>query len=161
MSKETTLHLICGKMASGKSTLARTLARNNNAILIVEDEWLSKLYPGEILTIKDYIQCSNRLKTILTSHVVLLLMQGMSVVLDFPANTINQRNSLRSISKEAGIKHKLHYVEASDEKCKEQLKKRNIANPDQIAFTSEKEFDAINQYFQAPTEEEKLDIIWH
>jgi len=161
MDKETTLHLMCGKMASGKSTLAASLANKNNAILIVEDEWLSKLYPDEIKSINDYIQYSIRLKNIITSHVILLLKQGASVVLDFPANTNKQRNHLRSIFEVADVSHILHYVEASDEKCKKQLKKRNENNPEQVAFTSEEEFDSINQYFQAPSENEYFNIIRH
>jgi len=161
MDKETTLHLMCGKMAAGKSTLAVTLANKNNAILIVEDEWLSMLYPDEIKSINDYIQYSTRLKNIITPHVILLLKQGSSVVLDFPANTIKQRKQLRSIFEAADVSHVLHYVDASDEKCKEQLKKRNKINPDQVAFTSEEEFDAINQYFQVPSENEYFNIIGH
>jgi len=152
---------MCGKMASGKSTLAASLSRDNNAILIVEDEWLSKLYPEEIKTINDYIKYSFRLQTIIESHVILLLKQGLSVVLDFPANTINQRKWLRSIFEKAKAEHIVHYVEASNEKCKEQLKKRNENNPEQIAFTSEQEFDNINQYFQAPSKIEGFNIIRH
>jgi dephospho-CoA kinase len=44
----TTLHLLCGKIASGKSTLAPNIARDNNAVLISEDYLLSCLYVGEI-----------------------------------------------------------------------------------------------------------------
>jgi len=161
MNKETTLHLMCGKMASGKSTLANSLAKTNDAILIVEDDWLSRLYPGEINTINDYVKYSIRLQNIITSHVASLLKQDISVVLDFPANTIKQRNQLRSIFELTGVAHKLHYVEASDEKCKEQLKTRNQSRPEQVAFTSEHEFDAINTYFQPPSVNEGLNIIRH
>ncbi|MCW8936095.1 MAG: ATP-binding protein [Gammaproteobacteria bacterium] len=159
MDKQTTLHLMCGKMASGKSTLAASLADKNNAILIIEDEWLSKLYPDEIRTINDYIKYSSRLQNIIRSHVISLLKHGTSVVLDFPANTIKQRNTLRSIFESADVTHTLHYVEASNEKCKEQLKKRNENNPEQTAFTSEAEFDFINQYFQPPSDTEHFNII--
>lgn len=34
------LYLMCGKMASGKSTLSKKLAEENNAILLSEDEIL-------------------------------------------------------------------------------------------------------------------------
>jgi predicted kinase len=40
-----TLHIMCGKMAAGKSTLARQLAEAHGAILICEDLWLQQLYP--------------------------------------------------------------------------------------------------------------------
>lgn len=46
-----TLHLLCGKIASGKSTLASSLATDHAAILLSEDHWLATLYPGQIKTI--------------------------------------------------------------------------------------------------------------
>jgi len=161
MTNETTLHLMCGKMASGKSTLATSLAKNNKTILIVEDEWLSKLYPDEIKSIRDYINYSSRLHNIIKPHVVTLLKEGISVVLDFPANTTKQRNKLRIIFEQANAAHTLHYVEASNTKCKQQLMKRNQSSPDQMAFTTEEEFDTINQYFQAPSDAENFFIIRH
>ncbi|HTZ34888.1 MAG TPA: AAA family ATPase [Stellaceae bacterium] len=38
-----TLHLICGKAASGKTTLGRELAARHAAVLFREDEWLTLL----------------------------------------------------------------------------------------------------------------------
>lgn len=39
-SNPPTLHMLCGKIASGKSTLARRLADADSTVLLVEDEWL-------------------------------------------------------------------------------------------------------------------------
>lgn len=39
------LHLMSGKIASGKSTLVKSLATELSAVLLIEDHWLSKLYP--------------------------------------------------------------------------------------------------------------------
>jgi predicted kinase len=54
----TTLHLLCGKIASGKSTLAKELAAQPNTVIIDEDDWLAHLFPGEINTIDDYVRCA-------------------------------------------------------------------------------------------------------
>ena len=48
-----TLHLICGKIAAGKSTLAAELASRPATLLISEDVWLSCLYKDEQKTIDD------------------------------------------------------------------------------------------------------------
>ena len=48
-----TLFLLCGKIASGKSTLAATLAEQPNTLLLKEDLLLATLYPGEIVTLDD------------------------------------------------------------------------------------------------------------
>ncbi len=44
MSKTATLHLLCGKMASGKSTLSKELTKKHSAILLVEDIWLNPTF---------------------------------------------------------------------------------------------------------------------
>jgi len=42
---EAKLIFLCGKMAAGKSTLAKELAAREDAVLIVQDEFLDALYP--------------------------------------------------------------------------------------------------------------------
>ena len=50
----TTLHLLCGKIAAGKSTLARRLARRPATLLVTMDNWMSILFPTENRTIEDF-----------------------------------------------------------------------------------------------------------
>ena len=152
-----TLHLVCGKIASGKSTLAKRLAAQPNTVLLTEDEWLSCLFPGEIKVLGDYIRCSDRLKNALGGHVVALLRSGISVVLDFPANTQRQRSWLRGLFETAGAAHKLHYLDQSDETCKERLRARNAAGLHPFS-TTDAEFDAITQHFLPPSPEEGFEI---
>lgn len=161
MVPETRLHFFCGKMAAGKSTLAVALAKDNNAILLIEDNWLASLYPEEITDIQGYIRYSVRLKNILSGHVVSLLSHGVSVVLDFPANTKEQRHWFRAIYEQANAAHTLHFVDVSDDICKRQLKERSKDKPKGSAFTSDAEFDAVTKYFRAPTEAEGFNIIRH
>ena len=80
------LMFFCGKMAAGKSTLARDLAVRENAVLFVQDDFLNALFPGEITDISGFFKYSSRLKNALTPHVCALLSKGISVVLDFPGN---------------------------------------------------------------------------
>ncbi|MEO1428741.1 MAG: ATP-binding protein [Cyanobacteria bacterium J06633_8] len=158
MNQKPTLHFFCGKMASGKSTLAKSLARKNHIILMAEDVWLSQLYPEEINDFNDYIKYSRRLKSILSQHIQDILLQGTSIVLDFPGNTPSQRDWFRSIFESVEVNHLLHYIIASDELCKQQLKIRNQDKPEGSAFTTEAEFAEITKYFQPPTPEEGFNI---
>ena len=48
-----TLHFICGKAASGKTTLARELAERHAAVLFCEDEWLT-LLEAQIDSLADF-----------------------------------------------------------------------------------------------------------
>ena len=47
MSRATKLIFFCGKMAAGKSTLAGELADREEAVLLMQDEFLDALLPGE------------------------------------------------------------------------------------------------------------------
>jgi len=161
MSTHAEFHFFCGKMAAGKSTLALKLSQQKNTILIVEDLWLSKLFPDEIIDIQSYIKYSARLKPIISKHVVDLLNIGISVVLDFPANTVTQREWFTDIINKSQAMHTLHYINKSNETCLKQLKKRSQGKPAGTTFTSDEEFYQISQYFQEPIENENFNIKNH
>jgi len=161
MSTSTKLIFFCGKMASGKSTLARDLADREDAVLLVQDDLLDALFPGEITDIPGFVKCSSRLKNALTPHVCALLSKGVSVVLDFPANTKAQRAWFRELIERAKVEHELHFVDASDALCKSQLRERSMELPDGTTWTTDAEFEAINAHFQPPLEDERFNVVRH
>jgi predicted kinase len=161
MGTSAKLVFFCGKMAAGKSTLARELANRNNTVLLVQDDFLNALFPGEITDIPGFIKCSSRLKNALTPHVCILLSKGISVVLDFPGNTKAQREWFRELIERTNVEHELHFLDASDDLCKTQLRNRSKGLPEGTAWTSESDFEAINAHFQAPLNEEKFNVVRH
>src|SRR5690348_5995533 len=106
MRGEATLYFICGKIASGKTSLARKLAAEHGAVLICEDEWLVRL-EAEIETFDDFRKHARRLRAAIGPHVVALLRLGMPVVLDVPANTVKDRAWMRSLFEAASAAHEL------------------------------------------------------
>ena len=155
------LLLLCGKMAAGKSTLAQQLARDERAILLVQDDLLASLYPNEIVDIPTFVKFSGRLQRALEPCICALLGHGVSLVLDFPANTRSQRAWFRNLLDLTGIAHELHFLDVSDELCKKQLAQRSRNLPPGSAFTSEAEFEVITSYFQPPSDEEGFNVIVH
>ena len=140
--------------------MASKLATREATVLICEDQWLANLYPGEISTLDDYVRCSARLRDTIKPHVVSLLHEGLSVAMDFPANTISQRQWLRGIFEAADVAHELHYVDVSNEVCKKRLRDRNLAGEHPFQ-TSETEFDLVTSYFIEPTADEGFNIVNH
>jgi predicted kinase len=124
-ARPATLYLLCGRIAAGKSTLARRLAQRPAALLIIMDDWMSILFPTENRTIDDFTHLSARLRAVMGPHVVGILRQGLSVVLDFPANTVRWRCWMRSLITEANVAHELHVLDVPDAICKERLRQRN------------------------------------
>ncbi len=154
------LHLLCGKIGAGKSTLARQLADQPDTVLISEDAWLAMLYPGEIRGIPDYLRCAGYLKTAMASHVPALLRAGVSVVLDFPCNTRAQRGWARGLFEIAGAPHRLHFLDVPDDVCKARLRARNAAGEHPFQ-ASDEEFERITRHFAAPRADEGFDVQRH
>jgi predicted kinase len=156
----TTLYLLCGKIASGKSTLARQLAERPATLLIALDHWMSTLFPTENKTIEDFARLSTRLRAAMGPHIVDILRRDLSVVLDFPANTVRWRGWMRSLIEEAGVAHELHLLDIPDEVCKQRLRQRNAegTHPYQV---SDEIYDQFTGYFVPPGPEEGFNIIVH
>ena len=155
-----TLYLLCGKIAAGKSTLARQLAARPATLLITEDHWTSNLFSDDLKTIDDYERYSARLRAAMGPHIVDVLRQGLSVVLDFPANTVEYRNWMRSLFTEAGAAHELHLLDMPDEICRRRLRERNAsgAHPFQV---SDAKYDQFTSYFVPPEPGEGFTVIVH
>ncbi|MDV7341412.1 ATP-binding protein [Terasakiella sp. A23] len=154
------LYLLCGKIAAGKSTKAKELANQDLTILLSEDHWMSILFPNEINNLQDYVKYSARLRKAIAPHVNSLLSKGVSVVMDFPANTIEQRNWLRTLFETAQADHELHFIDLSDEICKKRLHNRNASgvHPYQV---SDEQFDLFTSYFVPPDDSEGFNVILH
>lgn len=154
-----TPHFICGRLASGKTTLARQIAESSPAVLICEDIWLSKLSDG-ILSFDDYLKWSHRCRSVMGPLIVQILQSGASVVLDFAGNTVEERSWVRTLFESADAAHVLHYLPLSEEVCLERLKLRNKVKPEGLFFaeTFEAEFFTIAKYFQPPQADEGFDI---
>jgi predicted kinase len=147
-----TLHLVCGKIAAGKTTLAAELAKSDRTLLICEDFWLSRLFGRELREAAergrlparqpwrlivglsrlfgtglrepaDYGSISPRLREAVGPHIVALLRLEISVVLDFSANSRVVRSWMKGIAEAAGANHQLHYLDVSDEVRQERLQR--------------------------------------
>ena len=154
-----TLHFISGRLAAGKTTLARRLVAEHHAVLFCEDVWLSKLSNG-ISSFDDYLNWSRRCRSLMGPLIIDILRAGASVVLDFAGNRIDERVWVRTLSEQAGSPHLLHFLDVDEEECLRRLLMRNQHKPEGLYFagTTETEFRAICKYFQVPTPKEGLTI---
>src|SRR5919106_3255955 len=112
-----TLHFISGKAGAGKTTLARHIARTAPAVLICEDEWMSRL-ADPIENLQQYLAAAARIRSVIAPLSIDLLKLGTSVVFDFAGNTVHDRRWVRSIFESANADHRLHYILAVDDICK-------------------------------------------
>ena len=152
-----TLHLVCGKIAAGKSTLCARLAAAPRTVLIEQDRWLKCLFGDEMKEVADYLRVVPKLCAAMGPHVIDLLKANVDVVLDFPANTQKMRAWMKDLADAAGAAHVLHLVDVPDELCRERLRRRNAEGAHDFA-ASDAQFDEISSYFQPPAAEEGLNV---
>ena len=153
--RHATLHFVCGKLGSGKTTLAREIAVESDGVFISEDVWLSRLFPGNPhWELHEYLDRSARFRAAIAPQVTALLAGGISVVLDFAGNVPDDRQWVRSLFEEVRAEHLLHFLDVPDAICKERLRRRNADLPEGAQMTSDEEFDAISKYFVPPSPDE-------
>jgi adenylate kinase family enzyme len=160
MAKKGKLFFFCGKMGAGKSTQSIIVATENNAVLISEDDWLSAHYPTQIKTFDDYIKYSNLIKPFVKAHVQGLIKLGVNVVMDFPANTVKQRAWFILLCFEINCEHQLWYLNLSDKQCLSHIAKRRLEKPERAHFDNEAFFYHVTEYFEAPTKNENLNLVY-
>lgn len=155
-----TLHFMCGKVASGKSTLTKTLGCAPGTVVLVEDEWLVALFAEEMASISDYVRCAARLEAAMGPHVVSLLRSGVSVVLDFQANTLARRAWMRSLFEASQAAHVLHFLDTPDAVCKARLRARNAGGGHPFSVT-DAQFEQLSRHFVPPYPEEGFNMMFH
>ena len=154
------LHMLCGKIASGKSTLAARLAEADGTVLVSEDVWLNALFADQMTTPRDYVRCAAKLRSAMGPHVSALLNADVSVVLDFPANTVEARDWMRSILDATGAGHALHVMTTPDETCLRRLHARNAGGDHPFAATEE-QFALFSKHYVAPSPDEGFTLVRH
>ncbi|OFE13473.1 cell division protein ZipA [Pseudohongiella acticola] len=157
--KAGSLTFFSGKMGAGKTTRSRQIAQERNAVLLSEDEWLEAVYPGCITSLDDYIHYSAQLRPQIKKLVQSILVAGTDVVMDFPANTITQRNWFRSIFSEVKAQHELIYIDLPDSVCLEQIGQRRIEQPARARTDTDAMFVQVTKYFVAPTSDEGFNVV--
>lgn len=152
------LIFFCGKMGSGKTTKSKSIAIERKAVLLSEDEWLASLYPNKISSLKDYVAYSSLLKPQIKKLVQAILVTGADVVMDFPANTISQRDWLRRIFLEVDASSELIYIDVSNEECLKRIEKRRAEQPERASTDTKEMFEQVTKYFLEPQANEGFNI---
>lgn len=106
------------------------------------------------------MRLARQIREVVGPLVIDLLRAGVTVVLDFPANTPQDRQWLRGLADVVGVSHCVHYIEVGDDTCRARLHLRNQRGEHEFAAT-DAEFDLITSYFCAPGEGEGLRIEVH
>lgn len=155
-----TLHLVCGKIAAGKSTLTAALGAAPGTVVISEDAWLAALFGDQVQSPADYRRLSATLRGAMAPHVADLLGAGLSVVLDFPANTVETRAWMRGLIAATGAAHVMHVLEVPDAVCLARLRARRAAGTHPFTV-SDAVFHQITAHYAPPMPDEGFTLRRH
>ena len=142
---EARLILTCGLPGAGKTTLARQLATERNALRLTKDEWMWALgsSPWDALT-------QEKIEGELWRVTQDVLRLGLSVVLDFGLWARVERDDMRTAARALGVGVELHYLCAPTDELWRRIDARNSAPPWDREPISRAHLDEWTVLFEAP-----------
>ena len=147
--------LLCGKIASGKTTYANRLKKAGGTMLLSCDDLLLTLFEGCLGDRHDDITA--RSTRFFYSQAQELTNLGLNVVLDFGFWKKTDRSEALEYFKSRGIPVELHYIHIPEKDRLQRLAERNRllkASPTWVYIIDEELLKVLDAKFEEPLPEE-------
>ncbi len=152
------VYLICGQVGSGKTTFAKKLEKETNAIRITPDEWMLKLYP-DMPKKEDFDNFYYKCCDVAWSVACEIVKRGGDVILDFSFWKRKERVKFRNLAINSGALVELFYIKCDDKEILKRLRKRNLEQPEGSIRITDDMFDFFSPGFEPPEEDEAFTLI--
>lgn len=152
-----TVHLLCGKTGSGKTTLARQL-EGEGAVRFSLDDWIIHLY-GHRMTHEEFDERVVKCMDLMLSMTEQVAARGVSVVLDCGFWKKADRRGTRTRLERLGVRVMLHYLHVPDLVLLERLAKRNRCLPAGTFEITPEMFADFSGRFESPGEDENPVVV--
>ena len=144
--RQPTLFLTVGLPATGKTTAARRLEVDHQALRLTKDEWMKALY-GE----QNPPSASDVIEGRLIEIGLRTLELGSNVVIDFGLWGRDERSALRQAAVDRGASVEMHYFEVSPAEQRRRLDQRQADAPHTTWPISDEEVVGWADIMQIPT----------
>lgn len=142
-----------GLPCSGKTTLAKQLELERDALRLTTDEWHIPLF-GQDAEDPLHDERHAQIEAMLWGTARRALELGLDVILDFGFWAREEREDYRARAKRLGARSDVHFLDASKDELVQRLAKRN-SQPSQSAFhITEEQMTPWIASFQRPTPDE-------
>ena len=149
-----TLNVIFGPCAAGKTTYAHALARRENAVAFVLDEWGVRLFGPDVDGPLDFgwmLERLTRCNALIWSTATAVLGAGASVVLDLGLMRRADRERIRKMAQEAGLSMQWHFVDAPQDVRRARVVGRNETKGETfVREVSPEMFAMLEAVYEAP-----------
>ena len=141
-----TLYLTVGLPGTGKTTAARRIEVEQDALRLTKDEWVKALY-GQA----NPPSASDVIEGRLVAIALRALELGVSVVLDFGLWGRDERSALRQAAADRGASVELRYLALTAEEQRRRLDRRQAEEPHTTWHMSDEELARWAAVFDVPT----------
>jgi predicted kinase len=148
-----TLLLMCGLPGSGKTTLARSIERERDALRLTPDEWIARLY-GQGLTPPALDWCRDPVEAIQWEVAARALRLGVNVVLDFGFWSRAEREEFRARAAALGAGSEIYFLDVPRAELSARVAARNAEPPPGTFRVAEAQLDAWWKVFEPPDADE-------
>lgn len=140
---------MCGPAGSGKTTYARTLARDHFVRLSIDEEaWAQGLYEQPLPE-----PVATRIEAQLRDRLLVLVDAGSDVVIDFSFWSRRNRQEYRDLLDDLGVKAETVYLATARDVVLERVAARNNSHADDVVL-DEATAAFYYDHFEVPTEDE-------
>ena len=152
------IHLLVGNTGSGKTTYAKKLKAETNAVVFSIDKWNKTLFlPDKQPTdgLDWFLERIDRAEAMMMDLVIQLETAHTDSILDLGLSKQSHRQKFREFAQQHNYKVKLHYLDVPKEVRWQRVVQRNTEKGDSFEFeVSREDFDFMETWFEKPTEEE-------
>jgi predicted kinase len=156
--RQPTVHMLCGFICSGKTTLARKLEKESKAIIFCPDEWMVQLF-GQEHSDQCGITYVPAVRALMSRTYEKLLKLEIDVILDDGFWRKADRNNMRKRAAELGAQSKLYFLACPKDILMQRLQKRNAERKPDSLVVSEAKFEVSWKYFEPPGADEEFELI--
>jgi predicted kinase len=153
-----TVHMICGFVGAGKTTLARSIERETGGVRFSIDEWMITLY-GHHMSRAEFSRREANCKSVIWQLCRRLLSLGIDVILDCGFWKRAERDEYRRLATEAGCRSRLYFLDVPEGELQERLRERNRDLPDGDFPITEEMFEMFKPWFEPPGEDEDFERV--